>query len=359
MILRRAISFAQVPTQNIRGKISDKDLKQPLPGASVVLVSDTSNFTGTTTDINGNFKIENVSIGRHAIKVSYMGYQPRTVSDIIVNSGKEVILNIDLEESVVAMKEVEIVATKKGETINEMSTVSARAFTVEETDKYAGSRGDPARMASNFAGVQGADDSRNDIIIRGNSPMGVLWRVEGVNIPNPNHFAISGSAGGPIGVINNKTLANSDFMTGAFPAEYGNSIAGVFDLKFRNGNNEKHEFSGQFGLFGTEIMAEGPINKEKRSSYLLAYRYSTLSIFSFLGLDLGTSAVPRYQDINFKLNFPQKNGANLSVFGRKKRYRNSYQQSEKTGKRNLRRTRPRPIFRNSHGNSRCKLYQIT
>jgi hypothetical protein len=136
-----------------------------------------------------------------------------------------------------------------------------------------------------------------------------------VNIPNPNHFAISGSAGGPIGVINNKTLANSDFMTGAFPAEYGNSIAGVFDLKFRNGNNEKHEFSGQFGLFGTEIMAEGPINKEKRSSYLLAYRYSTLSIFSFLGLDLGTSAVPRYQDINFKLNFPQKNGANLSVFG--------------------------------------------
>src|SRR6185295_630579 len=179
---------------------------------------------------------------------------------------------------------------------------------------YAGSRGDPARMASNFAGVQGADDSRNDIIIRGNSPQAVLWRMEGINIPNPNHFNIPGTAGGPVSMINNKTLANSDFYTGAFPAEFGNSTSGVFDLKLRNGNNSKHEFSGQFGFLGTELFAEGPLSKNHKSSYLFSYRYSSLAIFNKIGIDIGTDAIPHYQDLAFKLNFPLKNKAALSFF---------------------------------------------
>ncbi len=104
-------------------------------------------------------------------------------------------------------------------------------------------------------------------------------------------------------------------MTGAFPAEYGNSIAGVFDLRMRNGNNEKHEFSGQLGFLGTEIMAEGPVSKKSRSSYLAAYRYSTMDIFHALGIDIGTEAVPKYQDISFKLNFPTGKQGNMSFFG--------------------------------------------
>jgi hypothetical protein len=90
-------------------------------------------------------------------------------------------------------------------------------------------------MASNFAGVSGTDDSRNDIVVRGNSPFGVQWRLENVNIPNPSHFAIAGTTGGPVGMLNNKVLSNSDFLTGAFPAEYGNALAGVFDVRFKNG----------------------------------------------------------------------------------------------------------------------------
>jgi len=170
-------------------------------------------------------------------------------------------------------------------------------------------------MASNFAGVQGADDSRNDIVIRGNSPSGVIWRLDGINIPNPNHFAIPGTAGGPVTILNNKFLANSDFYTGAFPAEFGNGIAGVFDLKMRNGNDEKHEFSGQLGLLGTELTVEGPLNKKSKASYLAMYRYSTLQIFQFLNINVGTDAIPQYQDAAFRLNFPLSKGGNIAFFG--------------------------------------------
>ena len=100
--------------------------------------------------------------------------------------------------------EVTIVAKRNGEVLNEVATVSAREFSVQETNRYAGSRGEPSRMASNFAGVQGADDSRNDIVIRGNTPSGVLWRLEGINIPNPNHFAVPGTGGGSISILNVK-----------------------------------------------------------------------------------------------------------------------------------------------------------
>lgn len=306
--------FSQI-TQTIRGKVVDKESKAPLIGSSVILKTDSSIFIGSTTDIDGNFKLANIPIGRQSLMISFMGYSPVILPNIIVISGKENVLHIEMEESAVAMKEVEITASGKGEVNNEMSLVSARPFTVEETERYAGSRSDPARMAANFAGVQGADDSRNDIVIRGNSPLGLLWKVDGIDIPNPNHFSVPGSTGGPISVLNNKTLANSDFFTGAFPAEFGNSIAGVFDIKLRNGNNEKYETTAQFGLFGTELMCEGPISKKMRSSFLLAYRYSTLTIFKSLGIDLGTNATPMYQDLNFKMNFPLKNNANFSFFG--------------------------------------------
>jgi len=308
-------SFAQDLTQTIRGKVVDKELLIPLAGANVVLLSDTSFFTGTITDIDGNFRLENISLGRHRIKVSYLGYHQMMVPDIILSSGKEKILNIELEESATEMETVVVRANRKEESINEMSIISARLFSVEETDRYAGSRSDPARMASNFAGVQGADDSRNDVIIRGNSPLGVLWRLEGVNIPNPNHFSILGTTGGAVNIINNKSLANSDFITSAFAAEYGNSTSGVFDIRFRNGNNEKHEFTGQFGFLGTELAAEGPISRERGSSFMVNYRYSTLAIFNSLKIDIGTSAIPKYQDASFKINFPDKSGSNISLFG--------------------------------------------
>lgn len=300
--------------QTLRGTVVDSESKYPLPGVHVMIVTDSLSQKGSATNRDGEFSIKEVSIGRHRIQISFIGYNSQALN-VIVNSGKETVLTIEIEESSEVMEEFKVVANDTKEVSNEMALASAQQFSVEETDRYAGSRSDPARMASNFAGVNGADDSRNDIVVRGNSPLGVVYRVEGVDIPNPNHFSVPGSSGGPVSILNTKLLANSDFFTGAFPAEYGNSTSAVFDLKLRAGNNQKHEFTGQFGFLGTEIMAEGPFSKKHRSSYLIMYRYSTVSLFSALGIDIGTSAVPRYQDLSFKLNFPMRKGGHLSLWG--------------------------------------------
>lgn len=315
LMLTTLQGFGQTLLQTVKGTVTEQQTHYPLVGATVILLSDTTKIVGTVSDVDGNFRLEKIPVGRHAIKMSFIGYKDVILNNIIVSSSKEVVLSIQAEESAFGLNAVSIIATHDGDGSNEMAVVSARSFTIEETQRYAGSRGDPARMASNFAGVQGADDSRNDIVIRGNSPQAVLWRMEGINIPNPNHFNIPGTAGGPVSMINNKTLANSDFYTGAFPAEFGNSTSGVFDLKLRSGNSEKHEFSGQFGFLGTEAFAEGPLSKNNKSSYLFSYRYSTLAVFNKLGIDIGTSAIPRYQDIAFKFNFPLKHKGAISIFG--------------------------------------------
>ena len=302
-----------VPTQAVRGIVFDNESKFPIVGAKVFLFSE--NFSSKTiTAFDGHFLLENIPVGKHELQVSYTLYSSNTLT-VEVTSGKEVVVQVPLIEFVSEQKEVVVHGRKRGEVLNELALISAQQFSVEETNRYPGSRMDPARMASNFAGVQGADDSRNDIIIRGNSPLGVVWRVEGIDIPNPSHFAISGSTGGPVSIINNKILANSDFFMSAFPAEYGNSTSGVFDLKLRNGNNNRHEFTGQFGFLGTEFLAEGPLSKKNKSSYLVMGRYSTLSLFQQVGIQLGTDAVPQYGDASFKFNFPLKKGGQLSWFG--------------------------------------------
>lgn len=300
--------------QTIRGKVIDKDSKLPLPGANIVLLNVTPPV-GTSSDGDGNFRITDVALGRQGISVSFLGYKTVTIENLVIGSTKETILEIELEENVVQVNDVTVSASsiKKDEPINKMAAVSARSFTVEETEKYAGSRGDVARMAMNYAGVVTANDSRNDIIIRGNSPSGLLWKLEDVDIPNPNHFAENGTTGGPVGMINNNLLMNSDFLTSAFPAEYGNALSGVFDLKLRNGNNEHHEYLFQSGFNGFELGAEGPFTKNHKSSYLADFRYSTMELMSKI-VDFGTSGVPKYKDFTYKLNFPLKNGK-IAIFG--------------------------------------------
>lgn len=302
-------------TQTVRGQVTDKVSSVGLPGVVIRLKNDSTKKQVTTTDANGNFKLEGITVGRRSFIVSLFGYNTMPLNDIIVSSGKETFLIIELEESLVQMDEVIVNAEEQRDVVTDMQAVNVKTFSIEETERYPGSRQDPARMASNFAGVQGTNDSRNDIVIRGNSPSGLLWRLEEIDIPNPNHFAVAGSAGGPTAIINNKYLANSEFYTGAFPANYGNALGGVFDLKMRNGNNHKHERTFQFGLLGTELALEGPINKTKGSSYYFNYRYSTLKLLSGLNIKLGTSAVPQYQDGAFRFNFPTKKSGVFSLSG--------------------------------------------
>jgi hypothetical protein len=314
-LLFAAVAFSQTYTQTIRGKVIDADSKSPLFGANIVLLnSDTLN--GSVTDVDGKFRLDKVKVGRQAIKVTSLGYEDAFLSNIILTSAKEVVLTIELREKVYTTNVIEIVSeTDKTKANNDLVTLSSRNFQAEETGRYAGSRGDPSKMVANYAGVSSGNDARNDIIVRGNSPLGVLWRLEGVDIPNPNHFSAQGATGGPISMLNNNVLGNSDFLTGAFPAEYGNKTAAVFDLKLRNGNNEKREFTGQIGINGVELGAEGPISKKQGSSYLVNYRYSTLELFNKLGIRFGVSASPEYQDVSYKVNIPTQKAGIFQLWG--------------------------------------------
>ena len=310
-------------TQTVRGTVIDPESNQPIIGANVIILG-SNPLLGSPTDAYGRFKIEKVPVGRHDFQITFMGYKTKTLSSISVDSGKEVVLNIGMEESVTALNEVVVTAElDKSVPLNDMAMVSAKSFTVEETSKYAGSFNDPARMATTYAGVTGStDDTENSIIIRGNSPRGLLWRLEGMEIPNPNHFASDGASNGAISMLNSNVLANSDFLTGAFPAEYGNAFSGVFDLKLRNGNNENKEYALQAGLLGLDASFEGPIRRKSNknlpnASYLINYRYSTISMLESLGLDIAGEGgqVPAFQDLAFKFHVPTRNMGTFSFYG--------------------------------------------
>ncbi len=301
--------------QTIRGEIRDQDSKNPVIGANIVVLN-SDPILGSSTDAKGEFRIEKVAVGRVSLKISCIGYEEKIIPNLLISSAKEFLLNIDMVESMVKMDELVIIANQqnKNGVINEMAVVSARQFSVEETQRYAGAFNDPARMVSAFAGNNTAAEGDNFIIVRGNSPKGVQWRLEGIEIPNPNHFADEGSTGGPINALNSAMLSNSDFFSGAFPAEYGNAFSGVFDMRLRNGNNEKREYAISVGILGTDVTLEGPFNKGGGASYLVNYRYSTLSILDQMNIvDFG--GVPKYQDLSFKFQFPTKNAGTFSLFG--------------------------------------------
>jgi len=304
-------------TQTVKGIVKDADTEFPLIGANIEIVLKDGQIAGTSTDLDGKFVLNAIPVGRYTVAISYLGYLTSTLPNVVVNSGKETYLEIALTESVNQLDEVVISGSvDKGESINEMATISAKTFSLEEVTRYSGGRNDASRLVSNFAGVSTADDSRNDIVIRGNSPTGVLWRLEGIPIPNPNHFSTLGTTGGPVSALNTNLLKNSDFMTSAFPAEYGNALSGVFDVGFRSGNKDKYEFTAQLAAFsGLEFMAEGPMTKKGGNSFIVSYRHSFVTIADMLGMDIGTNAIPNYKDITFKFDFGTTKLGTFSLFG--------------------------------------------
>jgi len=303
------------PVSSIRGTVIDADSKVPLIGVSIVIVN-SDPVKGVITNTNGEFCFEDLHTGRYDLNVYYLGYESKTVSNILLSAGKESVLNIELTESLIELDEVVVRANQnKGEPLNRLAVISARSFTVEETKRYAGSFNDPSRMAAAYAGVTGDPTGNNDIVIRGNSPRGLLWKLEGIEIPNPNHFSEEGATGGPISILNSTTLDNSDFFTGAFPAEYGNAYSGVFDIKLRKGNDQKREYTLQAGILGFEGAAEGPFVKGKRASFLVNYRYSTLAMLNAIGVHIAGDAVPEFQDLTFKIHAPTARAGTFSIFG--------------------------------------------
>jgi len=309
-----AIGFhlsAQEINQNIRGKVTDLLTEGPIPGAKITIISSETPLRAIT-DVDGNFTIKNVPVGRHDLIVTYIGYEDAVLTGIIVDAGKETVLPIAMEERVAEKDAVTVIGQRTGPA-NEMSEVSTRTFTVEETQRYAAGLNDPARLATSFAGVVSTQGINNDISVRGNSPRGLIWRMEGADIPNPNHFSGVGTSGGGISIISAQLLGTSDFSTGAFAAEYGNALSGVFDLYLRKGNNQKREYTIQAGVLGLDAAIEGPFKKGYDGSYLINYRYSTLSLLGKI-IPIGDNET-NFQDVSFHVFLPTKKFGNFGFYG--------------------------------------------
>ncbi len=312
-LLITLVGQSQEITQNIKGQILDQDSKSPLIGATVVVVG-SDPILGSITNLDGSFKVADVPIGRVTLKVTFIGYKDKIIPNLLINSSQEFMIDIAMEESFLTLAEVAIIAKKdKSEVLNEMVVVSARSFSVEETKRFAGSLNDPARLASAFAGVVNSAEGNNDIIVRGNSSKGVLWRLEGIEIPNPNHFANEGATGGPINALSSNMLSDSDFMSGAFSPEYGNALSGVFDMRLKRGNYDRREYTVGLSTLGTDLAMEGPLSANN-GSYIANYRYSTLDMLDKAGVvDFG--GVPRYQDLTYNIYLPLNERHFLSFFG--------------------------------------------
>ncbi len=306
--------IAQVNQQTVRGTIVDADTRQPLFGATVIVVG-SDPVIGATSDPDGRFMMNNVPVGRLDLKVRMLGYDEQELTNLLLNSAKELVLDVQMQESLTQLQEVVINGRKThGQVRNDMATMSARKISVEETSRIAGGINDPARMVTSFSGVASDPAGDNTIIVRGNSPRGVLWRLEGIEIPNPNHFANDGTTGGPINVLNSDMVDDSDFYTGAFSAEYGNVTSAVFDMKLRDGNDRKREYTLKAGVLGTDLTAEGPISGINGGSYLANYRYSSLALLDRAGI-VDYQGVPEYTDAAFKLKMPAGKAGTFSLFG--------------------------------------------
>ncbi|WP_294476269.1 carboxypeptidase-like regulatory domain-containing protein [uncultured Bacteroides sp.] len=295
-------------TQTIRGIVVDAKTNTPVEYASVSIVEEPS--LGASTDSKGHFRINNVPIGRYNVQTSFMGYHTYVVNELPVTSSKEVYIEIPLNENIQYLDEVLVQPeTKKNQPLNPMALAGGRMISMEEAGRFANGFDDPARLSSAFAGVAG-DVGTNAVAIRGNAPQFTQWRLEGVEIPNPTHFAdISGLGGGFLSALSTQVIGNSDFYNGAFPAEYSNALSGVFDMHLRNGNNQKFEHTLQVGLMGIDLASEGPISKKHGSSYLINYRFSNTSLAT------GNDIALKYQDLAFKLNFPTRKAGTFSIWG--------------------------------------------
>ncbi len=303
----------QTVTETVKGTVIDKDTRLPLAGATIV-ISSNDGTKSASTDTQGIFRLQRVPVGRQQLQVRMAGYKPEEFSELLITSGRENTINVEMESQINSLNEAVVYADAGKQPLNQMAMTSGRSFSPEETNRYAGAFFDPARMAQSFPGVAAGGDD-NEIIVRGNSPKSLQWRLEGIEIINPNHFGAEGAAGGGISMLNTMVLGKSDFYTGGLAAEYNNATAGVFDLRFRRGNADKREYTFNVGVLGVGATLEGPFKKGSDASYLISYRYSSLSLLEKVGVKVSDTGVPKYQDLSFNFVFPTKKAGTFSLFG--------------------------------------------
>ena len=320
-------SFSQSSkiTQTIRGTVVDGVDGLPLEGATIYLLPNDIPF-GAITDYNGDFRFDSIPVGRYQLKITYVGYKTMLLSEVLLESGKETIKYIELEKGTESLQEVVVVAGRP-----KLNTLSVQTITPEQTQRYAATFYDPARLATSFAGVVSQNDGTNNLVVRGNSPTTTTWWLEGAEIVNPNHTANAGTfsdkimpSGGGVNILSAQLLGDSYFFKGNYPTQYGNGLGGILDMRLRSGNNENREYTAQVGLIGIDFAAEGPFNKDYAASYLVNYRYSTLGLLNQIGVQLGDEAVS-FQDLSFNITLPTEDLGTLTMFGMGGQSKNTFE----------------------------------
>ena len=303
-----ALAFSQ-SYQTVKGKVTDRFTEQSVKAVSVKIIQNDQTIYEGLSNSDGEFKITEVVLGTYDILFSHIGYQDFISPGVEISMSREIVLDVQMISK--TLKTVDVKPPKlRGVPTNAMATTSSYSIQAEDAKRIAGGLDDPIRVAGTLPGVASAPGfSENFISIRGNSPRTLKYQMEGIELPNPTHFSRIGSSGGTFTIFSLQLLDKSDFYTGAFSAEYGNALGGVFDAKLRSGNREKYEHILQVGVLGIDLASEGPLSKKHKAFYAINYRYGLVGLARLLGYP----TQPTYQDLSLTLNYPFKR-SNLKLF---------------------------------------------
>ncbi len=308
LLMVTQITFAQ----KLSGVIRDDVTGEPLAGANVIL---DDSVALAVSNINGEYFFGSVDPGRHKLTASYIGYKSGEVFDVWVRNGKLITEDIRLSPDPKGLAEVVITEPKR------LSEIGKMTISEEQINRFAATYYDPARLVTISPDVAVSNDQNNRISVRGISPNYNVWRLEDVEIVNPNHLSNAGtfsdqptSTGGGVNILSAQMLDNSSFLYSGFSPEYGNSIGGIFDMHLKTGNEDERQYTAQASLIGFDFSAEGPFRKEGDASYILNYRYSFTGLLTSMGVDFGGESIG-FQDLSFNVNKPLGDKGNISFFG--------------------------------------------
>ena len=298
-------TFAQ--NAQVQGRVIDKTTNEPLPFANVVVKGTT---VGATTDFEGRFVITRLNPGFLILEATYVGYKNTVSNEIQVTNSKTEFVEIRMENAGVALQEVEVKANPFVRT--EESPLSLQKLGVSEIETSPGSNRDISRVIQSLPGIGSGASFRNDIIIRGGGPSEATFYLDGVQIPNINHFATQGSSGGAVGILNADFISSVDYYSGAFPANRGNALSGIFEFTQKEGNKEKVKFRGSLGASEISLTADGPAGE--KSNFIVSVRRSYLQfLFDVIGLPF----LPTFNDyqLKWKTRFNTKNELTIVSIG--------------------------------------------
>ena len=293
------------PVHQVKGTVIDKSSRQPLEFINVMIVGLNK---GGVTNAEGKFSIEQVPPGIYRLQASAIGYKTVTTPEYILST-RDLHIQIEMEENQTELEGVTITASPFHRDIE--SPVSLRIIGLQEIEKSPGANRDISRIVQSYPGVAFSPIGyRNDLIVRGGSPSENRFYLDGVEIPNINHFSTQGASGGPVGILNADLIREVNFYTGAFPTDKGNALSSVLDFKLRDGDMERNSVKATLGASEVSLASNGHLGK--KTSYLVSVRQSYLQfLFDMLGLPF----LPTFTDAQFKLKTRFDAQNELTVLG--------------------------------------------